>query len=80
MELVFQYFFRHSSSDFLYIERVGKIHLNHILVLIITSSLDFSADVSGKNDCLKFCPSLSYIRHMGVKLNSNIKNSFKQFS
>ena len=73
MELVFQYFFRHSSSDFLYIERVGKIHLNHILVLIITSSLDFSADVSGKNDCLKFYPSLSYIRHMAAKLNSNIK-------
>ena len=69
MKLVSQYFFRHSSNDFLYIERAGKNHLNHILALIITNLLDFSADVSGKNDCLISYPSLPYIRHMVASLN-----------
>ena len=73
MKLVFLCFFRHSSSDFLYIELVGKIHLNHILVLLIMNLLiDFSTDVSGKNDCSIFYPSLLYILHMAEMLNWKI--------
>lgn len=70
MKLVFLCFFRHSSSDFLYIELVGKIHLNHILVLLIMNLLiDFSTDVSDKNDCSIFYPSLLCILHMAEMLN-----------
>ena len=72
MKLVFLCFFRHSSSDFLYIELVGKIHLNHILVLLIMNLLDFSTDVSDKNDCLIFYPSLLCILHMAEMLNWEI--------
>lgn len=73
MKLVFQYFFQHSNNDFLYIELVGKIHLNRIVVLIIRSWLDLSVDVSGKNDCSIFYPSLSCIHHMVEMLNQKIK-------
>ena len=70
MKLVFLNFFRHSSSDFLYIELVGKIHLNHILVLLIMNLLiDFSTDVFDKNDCSIFYPSLLCILHMAEMLN-----------
>ena len=72
MKLVFLCFSRHSSSDFLYIELVGKTHLNHILVLLIRNLLDFSTDVSDKNDCLIFYPSLLCIPHMAEMLNSKV--------